>query len=66
MNLITNFKKPVWLFLIGMIIVLLAAFLKITRMLPLLHVPMFLFGFALNLIAIVIFIKKNSMNNKTI
>jgi hypothetical protein len=49
-----------------MIIVLLAAFLKITRMLPLLHVPMFLFGFALNLIAIVIFIKKNSMNNKTI
>ena len=60
MNLITNFKKPKWLFIIGMIIILLAVLLKTTGTISLLHVPMFVFGFILELIAIVTFFRKRA------
>jgi membrane-bound ClpP family serine protease len=60
MNLITNFKKPKWLFIIGMIIILLAVLLKTTGTISLLHVPMFVFGFTLEFIAIVVFFKKRA------
>jgi membrane-bound ClpP family serine protease len=60
MNLITNFKKPKWLFIIGMIIILLAVLLKTTGTISLLHVPMFVFGFTLELIALVTFLKKSA------
>jgi membrane-bound ClpP family serine protease len=60
MNLITNFKKPKWLFIIGMIIILLAVLLKTTGTISLLHVPMFVFGFTLELIALVTFFKKSA------
>jgi len=60
MNLITNFKKPIWLFVIGMIIILLTALLKTTGTIPLLQVPMFVFGFTLELIAIVTFFRKRA------
>jgi hypothetical protein len=60
MNLLTNFKKPIWLFVIGMIIILLTVLLKITGTIPLLHVPMFVFGFILELIAIVTFFRKRA------
>jgi hypothetical protein len=60
MNLITNLKKPIWIFLIGMIIVLFAVFLLTTGKLPMLHVPMFVFGFTLEFIAIVVFFKKRA------
>jgi len=60
MNLITNFKKPKWLFIIGMIIILLAVLLKTTGTISLLHVPMFVFGFTLELIALVTFLKKST------
>ena len=60
MNLITNFKKPIWLFVIGMIIILLTVLLKTTGTIPLLQVPMFGFGFTLELIAIVTFFRKRA------
>ena len=60
MNLITNFKKPIWLFVIGMIIILLTVLLKTTGTIPLLHMPMFVFGFTLELIAIVTFFRKRA------
>jgi len=60
MNLITNFKKPIWLLVIGMIIILLAVLLKTTGTIPLLYVPMFGFGFTLELIALVTFFKKSA------
>jgi hypothetical protein len=60
MNLLSNFKKPIWLFIIGMIIILLTVLLKITGIIPLLHVPMFVFGFILELIAIVTFFRKRA------
>jgi hypothetical protein len=60
MNLITNFKKPKWLFIIGMIIILLAVLLKTTGTISLLHEPMFVFGFTLELIALVTFFKKSA------
>jgi membrane-bound ClpP family serine protease len=60
MSLLTNFKKPIWLFIIGMIIILLTVLLKTTGTIPLLHVPMFVFGFTLELIALVTFFKKRA------
>ncbi|MFM2258875.1 MAG: hypothetical protein RLZZ424_808 [Bacteroidota bacterium] len=60
MNLLTNFKKPIWLFVIGMIIILLTVLLKTTGTIPLLHMPMFVFGFTLELIAIVTFFRKRA------
>jgi hypothetical protein len=60
MNLITKFKKPIWLFIIGMIIILLTVLLKITGTIPLLQVPMFVFGFTLELIAIIAFFRKRA------
>jgi membrane-bound ClpP family serine protease len=60
MNLLSNFKKPIWLFIIGMIIILLTVLLKTTGTIPLLHVPMFVFGFTLELIALVTFFKKRA------
>jgi hypothetical protein len=60
MNLLTNFKKPIWLFVIGMIIILLTVLLKKTGTIPLLHMPMFVFGFTLELIAIVTFFRKRA------
>jgi len=41
-----------------MIIILLTVLLKTTGTIPLLHMPMFVFGFTLELIAIVTFFKK--------
>ena len=60
MNLRTNLNKPIWLFIIGMIIILLTVLLKTTGTIPLLHVPMFVFGFTLELIALVTFFKKSA------
>ena len=60
MNLLTNLKKPIWLFVIGMSIVLLTVILKTMGMLQILEAPMFVFGFTLQLIAIVIFLKKRA------
>ena len=60
MNLLTNFKKPIWLFVIGMIIILLTVLLKTTGTIPLLHMPMFVFGFTLELIEFVTFFIKRA------
>ena len=60
MNLLTNFKKPIWLFVIGMIIILLTVLLKTTGTIQLLQVPMFVFGFTLELIALVTFFIKRA------
>jgi len=60
MNLLTNFKKPIWLFVIGMIIILLTVLLKTMGGLLMLQVPMFILGFIVELMAIVIFFKKRA------
>jgi hypothetical protein len=43
-----------------MIIILLTVLLKTTGTIPLLYVPMFVFGFTLELIALVTFFKKSA------
>ena len=60
MNLITNFKKPIWLFVIGMIIILLTVLLKTTGTIPLLQVQMFVYGITLELISIVTIFRKRA------
>jgi hypothetical protein len=60
MNLLTNLKKPIWLFVIGMLVILLTVLLKTMGVLQMLHVPMFVFGFALELISFIIFFKKRA------
>lgn len=58
MNLFNELKKPVWLFIIGMVIVLFAAFFKITGMLVILQTPLFMIGFLIELIALYTFLAK--------
>jgi quinol-cytochrome oxidoreductase complex cytochrome b subunit len=58
MNLLTNFKKPKWLFIIGMIIILLTVILKIMGIVLMLQVPLFAIGLMIELFALIIFIKK--------
>ena len=60
MNLLTNLKKPIWLFVIGMLIILLTVLLKTMGVLQMLHVPMFVLGFALEFISFIIFFKKRA------
>ena len=60
MNLITNFKKPIWLLVIGMIIILLTVLLKTMGVLQMLHMPMFVFGFTLELMALFFLFKKRA------
>jgi hypothetical protein len=58
MNLITKFKKPIWLFVIGMIIILLTVILKIMGIVLMLQLPLFAIGLMIELIALISFIKK--------
>ena len=58
MNLLTNFKKPKWLFIIGMIIILLTVILKIMGIVLMLQVPLLAIGLMIELFALIIFIKK--------
>lgn len=60
MSLFTNLKKPISLFVIGMIIILLTVLIKTMGMFQILHVPMFVFGFALELVALIVFFKKRA------
>ena len=60
MNLLTNLQKPIWLFVIGMIIVLFAVFLKTVGVLKMLQVPFFAIGLFIELIAVIIFFKKRA------
>ena len=58
MNLLTNLKKPIWLFVIGMIIILLTVLLKTMGIVQMLQVPFFIIGLFIELMALVIFLKK--------
>ena len=58
MNLFTNLKKPIWLVVIGMIIILLTVLLKIMGILQMLQVPFFVIGLTTELVALIIFFKK--------
>lgn len=58
MNLIENLKKPIWLFIIGMLILLFAVFLKITDMLQFFQTPMFIIGLLIEATAIFTFLRK--------
>ena len=58
MNLLENFKKPIWLFSIGMLFVLFAVFLKIINLLLLFQMPMFIVGFLIEIIALFTFLRK--------
>lgn len=58
MNLLANLKKPLWLFVIGMIIILLTVLLKTMGILQMLQVPFFIIGLFIELMAIVMFFKK--------
>jgi hypothetical protein len=60
MNLLTNLKKPIWLFVIGMIIILITVFLKIMGILQMLRVPFFAIGLSIELVALIIFFKKRA------
>lgn len=60
MNLLTNLKKPIWLFVIGMIIVLFAVFLKTVGVLKMLQVPFFVIGLIIEIMALIIFFKKRA------
>jgi hypothetical protein len=60
MNLLTNFKKPIWLFVIGMIIILMTVFLNTMGILQMLRVPFFAIGLSIELVALIIFLKKRS------
>lgn len=58
MNLIENLKKPLWLFIIGMLILLFAVFLKITGILLLFQKPMFIIGLLIEATALFTFLRK--------
>ena len=58
MNLIENLKKPIWFFIIGMLILLFAVFLKITDMLQFFQTPMFIIGLLIEATAIFTFLRK--------
>jgi uncharacterized membrane protein len=60
MNLLTNFKKPIWLFIIGLVLVLLTVLLKTMGMLQMLQVPFFIIGLFIELMAVVMFFKKRA------
>ena len=60
MNLLTNLKKPIWLFVIGMILILLTVLLKTMGILQMLQVPLFAIGLTIELIALIIFFKKRA------
>jgi uncharacterized membrane protein len=60
MNLLTNFKKPIWLFIIGLVLVLLTVLLKTMGMLQMLQVPFFIIGLFIELMAVVMFFKKGA------
>lgn len=58
MNFLTNLKKPIWLLVIGMIIILLTILLKTMGILQMLQVPFFIIGLFIELMAVVMFFKK--------
>lgn len=58
MNFLTNLKKPIWLLVIGMIIILLTVLLKTMGILQMLQVPFFIIGLFIELMAVVMFFKK--------
>jgi len=58
MNLLTNLKKPIWLFVIGMVLVLLTVLLKTMGVLQMLQVPFFIIGLFVELMAVIMFLKK--------
>jgi membrane-bound ClpP family serine protease len=58
MNLLTYFKKPIWLFVIGMVLVLLTVLLKTMGVLQMLQVPFFIIGLFVELMAVIMFFKK--------
>jgi hypothetical protein len=60
MNLLTNLKKPIWLFVIGMILILLTVLLKTMGIVQMLQVPFFAIGLTIELMALVIFFKKRA------
>jgi hypothetical protein len=60
MNLLTNLKKPIWLFVIGMIVILLTVLLKTMGILQMLQVPFFTIGLIIELMALIIFFKKKA------
>jgi hypothetical protein len=60
MNLRTNLKKPIWLFVIGMLIILLTVLLKTMGIVQMLQVPFFAIGLTIELMALVIFFKKRA------
>ncbi len=60
MNLLTNFKKPIWLFVIGLVLVLLTVLLKTMGILQMLQVPFFIIGLFIELMAVVMFFKKRA------
>lgn len=51
-------QKPIWLFIIGMLILLFAVFLKITDMLQFFQTPMFIIGLLIEATAIFAFLRK--------
>ena len=51
-------QKPIWLFIIGMLILLFAVFLKITDMLQFFQKPMFIIGLLIEATALFTFLRK--------
>jgi hypothetical protein len=51
-------QKPIWLFIIGMLILLFAVFLKITDMLQFFQKPMFIIGLLIEGTALFTFLRK--------
>jgi hypothetical protein len=58
MNLLTNLKKSIWLFVIGLVLVLLTVLLKTMGILLMLQVPFFTIGLIIELAALVTLFKK--------
>lgn len=57
MNLIENLQKPMWLFITGIFIILIATFLKTTGMLLIFQKPMFIIGLLIEATAIFTFLR---------
>ena len=51
-------QKPIWLFIIGMLILLFVVFLKITDMLQFFQKPMFIIGLLIEGTALFTFLRK--------
>lgn len=62
MNLLTNLKKPIFLFCIGIAFILIAVFLKSMAVNDIFKTPLLAIGLAIEGIAIALFIKNKVLS----